>query len=100
MDLYPDNKFEPNEQLSRAGYAVICQRLIKIVTHDDSLDTKYIGEKSHIADLRSDHFAYNSIMVCIERGIMSLELDGSFGIKRPVSGADALLVIRKLKNAL
>jgi len=75
--------------------------LIK-VSGDESLSTKFIGSKSPFPDLRSDLPYFNAVMVCTSRGIMEARdlTTGEFGPKDTVSGADALLVIRKIKEEL
>ncbi len=74
--------------------------LIK-VGGDDKLATKYIGAQSLFPDVRSDHYAFNAIMVVTSRGF--IEADKATGEFRPgdsVSGADALLSIRAFKDQL
>jgi hypothetical protein len=67
---------------------------------DEKLATKFIGAVSPFPDVRSDHYAFNSIMVCTTRGLMEAKLDGYFGLEESLSGADALLVIRRMKDEL
>ncbi|MBI3599262.1 MAG: S-layer homology domain-containing protein, partial [Nitrospinae bacterium] len=75
--------------------------LIK-VSGDESLATKFIGSQPHFPDVRADQWFFNAIEVCNARGIMQAEdlTTGEFKPKNPVSGADALLIIRKLKDEL
>ncbi|RKY74764.1 hypothetical protein DRQ15_08900 [candidate division KSB1 bacterium] len=101
MELTPAHKFNPDEKITRATFANIVQNILIDVTGDQSLATKYIGETSHFPDVPSSHWAYNAIALCVDRGIMKANtLDGSIGINKPVSGADALLMIRQFQNVL
>ncbi len=101
MSLYPDHTFKPDQKITRADFANTVQNILIAVTGDQSLATKYIGEPSHFPDVPSTHWAYNAITLCVDRGIMHAnKIDGSFGLTKPVSGADALLMIRDFQNAL
>ena len=77
------------------------QNVLIAVTGDNSLATKYIGSVSRFPDVNPSHYAYNAICLVVDRGIMKADtIDGAFGMTEPVSGADALLIIRELQNAL
>jgi len=101
MDIFPDHTFHPDEKISRVNYAVFLQNVLQAVTCDETLATKYIGTPSRFPDVNATHYAYNAICLSVDRGIMSADtMDGAFGMSKPVSGADALLIIRELQNAL
>lgn len=102
FEVSPDHKFYPDAPVTRIEFAGVVQRLIYMVTRDESIFTKYVGEKeSHIHDMRTDHPFYGAAMLCVERGIMSLDkVSGDFRPDDDVSGPDALLFIRYIKNAL
>ncbi len=102
LDLSPDGNFYPDEFITRANYAMAVQRLLVIATRDNSLETRYFGERpSRFADVPSSHFAYNAMALCTERGIMKADVITSrFDPGGNVSGADALLIIRTLQNSL
>ena len=100
MEMYPDHTFHPDELITRGEFALLIQNLLILVSGDESLATKHFGEESHFPDVNSTHPAYNAIILCVNRGIMKTNMDGSFGLTANVSGADALLTIRDLQNAL
>jgi tetratricopeptide (TPR) repeat protein len=102
MDIFPDGKFYPDETVTRANYAMAVQRLLVAATRDPSLETRYFGESpSRFSDVPSSHPAYNAMALCTERGIMQADvMTGRFNPNGPVSGADALLIIRTLQNSL
>ncbi|MBN2416599.1 S-layer homology domain-containing protein [bacterium] len=101
MTNYPDGNFHPDELITRANYAVLLQNILIHVTSDPSLATKYIGTVSRFPDVNPSHYAYNAICLAVDRGIMKADtMKGTFGMKDSVSGADALLIIRELQNAL
>ena len=101
MEVFPDNTFHPDELVTRAGYAMFIQNILIAVTGDESLATKYFGSESPFPDVNSNHYAFNAISLCVSRGIMKADtMDGAFHMQDPVSGANALLIIRELQNAL
>ena len=100
MEMYPDHTFHPDELITRGEFALLIQNLLVLVLADPSLATKYYGEESHFPDVNSTHPAYNAIVLCVDRGILKANIDGSFGLTDYVSGADALLTIREMQNNL
>ena len=101
LELFPDGTFLPDEEITRANFAMVNQSVLILVTGEHSLATRYLGERSRFADVRGDSYAYNSIATNVDRGIMSAErITGDFRPTDPVSGAEALLIIRDLQNAL
>ena len=98
----PDGRFYPAENLTRAGYAKAVARILVAATRDPELETRYFGENpSRFIDVSSSHFAYPSMALCAERGIMKADLvTGKFDPAGTVNGADALLIIRSVQNSL
>jgi len=101
MELFPDQTFRPDEKITRADYAMLLQNILILATGDENLATKYIGSASRFPDVNASHYAYNAVCLMVDRGIMQADkLSGAFHLNDPVSGADALLIIRDLQNAL
>ena len=98
--LFPDGTYQPTRPVSRANYALVVQGILALLTGDEELKTRYVGEVSRFPDVRSDFYAYNAIAVATERGIMSVDkVSGRFQPNATVSGAQALIIIRELQNA-
>jgi len=102
LEPTPDHKFLPNEKVNRAAYAMMVEDILIKVTGNQKLATEFIGSKSPFPDLRNDLPYFNAVMVCTSRGIMEAKdmSTGEFNPRGTVSGADALLIIRKLKDEL
>jgi len=101
LEPYPDHTFRPDDYITRANYAQVMQGIMIMVTGDESLATKYIGENSRFPDVPGSHFAYNAMALMVDRGIMSADkITGAFELNKNMSGADALLAIRDFQNAL
>ena len=102
LDLYPDGIFRPDEPLDRASYAMVIEDILIKVSGDQSLLTRFIGSPSPFIDLQADLPYYNAVMVATSRGIMETKdlAPGRFAPLSPVTGVDALLVIRKIRDEL
>jgi hypothetical protein len=103
LDTFPDGTFAPFEPIVRASYAMMIADIIGTVTNDPSLANKYQGAASPFVDVRNDVPYFNAVMVCTNRGIMEARDSVShtiFGPMDSVSGAKALLAIRRLKEDL
>jgi hypothetical protein len=102
LEPSPDHKFFPNEKITRAAYGLMIEDILIKVSGDEKLATKFIGSKSPFPDLRNDLPYFNAVMVMTSRGVMEAKdlSTGEFAPMGTVSGADALLIIRKLKDEL
>ncbi len=102
LEPSPDHKFFPDNKINRAAYAMMIEDILIKVSGDEKLATKFIGSKSPFPDLRSDLPYFNAIMAMTSRGVMEAKdlSTGEFAPDGTVSGADALLIIRKLKDEL
>ncbi|HYB22084.1 MAG TPA: S-layer homology domain-containing protein [Thermodesulfobacteriota bacterium] len=102
LEPSPDHKFFPDQKINRAAYAMMIEDILIKVSGDEKLATKFIGSKSPFPDLRSDLPYFNAVMVVTSRGVMEAKdlTTGEFAPQDTVSGADALLIIRKLKDEL
>jgi tetratricopeptide (TPR) repeat protein len=97
METFPDRTFRPDAIVDRASYAMAIQQILSIVDDDDGLRRKFIGSVSPFPDVRNDHFAYNAIMLATTRGMLEARTgSGAFNLTGSMSGADALLGLRKL----
>jgi len=97
LEPYPDNTFRPDQFVNRGEYALTIEAALIAISGDNTLATKHITE-SRFSDVNQAHPAYNAICTVVDKNIMSAEFTGAFGIEKPVSGADALLIIRNLKS--
>jgi Tfp pilus assembly protein PilF len=103
LDTFPDGTFAPYESILRASYAMMIADIISTLTHDPSLANKYQGTASPFADVSNDVPYFNAVMVCTTRGIIEAKggmKQSIFGPMDSVSGAEAVLAIRRLKEDL
>jgi len=100
LRIFRDGNFHPDELITRAGYAMMIADIIATIEKNPSLAVRYIKDISPFRDVQDDAPYFNSIMVCTTgTGIMEPK-NGVFNPMGRVSGVDALLIIRKLKDEL
>jgi len=102
LQPFPDHRFLPDQFINRAEFAIMIEDILIKIIRDDSLATKFIGSSSPFPDLRSSLSYFNAAMVCTTRNIMETKdvATGEFAPNETVSGAEAMLSIRILKNQL
>ena len=101
LGLRSDGLFGPDEAVKRKDLAQVLQGLLVLITKDESLVTKYVGSESRFPDVRSDIYYYNAAALAVDRGLMRVgTLEGTFRPEETVSGAEAVLAIKDLKEAL
>ena len=102
LEVYPDGSFRPDELVDRAAYAMMIEDILIKISGDNALATRFIGGSSPFPDLRADLPYFNAVMVVTSRGLMEARdmVSGAFSPLEPVGGADALLVIRKMREEL
>ncbi|MCB0218764.1 MAG: S-layer homology domain-containing protein [Chrysiogenetes bacterium] len=102
LELDSQNKFNPSEAIAKAEFAMMIEDILVKISGDTALPTKFIDETSPFPDVRSDAPYFNAVMVATSRQILEPKdlSTGEFAPKDAVSGAKALLAIRKLHEAL
>jgi len=98
LQVQPDGKFLPAQSLTRAEFAFLLEDALMIVLADKTLATKYIGAPARFGDLAASSPYFNAVCNMVDKNILQGEADGTFGALKPVSGADALLAIRTIKE--
>lgn len=99
LEPSPDHKFVPEATISRAEYALFIEDILMAITGDRSLATKHLGAaNSRFPDVNSASPYYNAICNAVDKNIMDAQLNGAFGPMDSVSGPDALLIIRAIKD--
>ena len=101
LEVMPDGLFRPEDAVTRANYARVNEGIMEAIIGDGNLSTRYVGEPSPFPDVRPDSFAFNAISLNVNRGVMAADtLTGRFRPEDTVTGAEALLIIRELQNAV
>jgi tetratricopeptide (TPR) repeat protein len=95
----PDHKFHPEEKIHRSHYAMFIEAILASVNNDPKLATKNLGDsQARFKDVALGAPYYNAIANMSDMGIMKGNLRGEFSPQQTVSGADALLIIKRIKE--
>ena len=102
LESNPAHQFLPDQKMTRAEFALIVQDIVVKVTRDKNLETQFFGQLSPFPDVSESVWYYNAARTVISRGLMPIgnKMNGNFEPLAPVSGADALLTVRTLKEIL
>ena len=100
LELFPDGRFEPDGFVTRAQFAMIMEDLVSTLSHDPGLPSRYLGGPSPFPDVPEHVPYFNAVMFCTTRGLMEVSdlLTGAFRPADQVRGADALLMVRMLRE--
>lgn len=102
LEPYPDGTFHPDDLVTRLALAVVVYDIMVRVSGDKLLAERYgdLLEPTETADF--PHSNYDAIRTAVGRGIMPDEWFTSSRLApySPVSGAEALLVVKNLKDVL
>jgi hypothetical protein len=94
-----DHKFYPDQEISRGEYAFFIEDILMAISGDRTLATKHIGATtSRFPDVNPSSPYYNAICNTVDKNIMDAQLNGEFRALDAVSGPDALLIIRSIKD--
>jgi hypothetical protein len=98
----PRGNFNPGEILSRGEYAIMLEDILIKLTGEKDLAARYVNSKSLFPDVPADMPYFNAIISVTSREIMEAKniKTGEFAPLKPLSGVEALLTIRKLKEKL
>lgn len=98
----PKSNFNPNEVLSRGEFAIMLEDILMKLTGEKDLAARYVSSKSLFPDVPADMPYFNAIISVTSREIMEAKnvKTGEFAPLKPLSGVEALLIIRKLKGRM
>jgi tetratricopeptide (TPR) repeat protein len=102
LETYPDGSFHPDGLVSRSAYAEMIADVFIKATGKEGLSSKFKGSMTPFPDLNPDHPSFNAVMVVTTEGIMKARdiTTSEFSPLGPLSGVDALMIIKNLKDKL
>ncbi|MBL8029265.1 MAG: S-layer homology domain-containing protein, partial [Fibrobacteres bacterium] len=99
LEPYANHTFKPDELITRGEYAFMLEDALIAILRDESLATKHVGATtSRFPDVNPGAPYYNAICNMVDKNIMNANISSEFDAKKSVSGAEALLAIRALKE--
>jgi tetratricopeptide (TPR) repeat protein len=99
MEAYPNHTFQPHAIVRRSDLAAAAsQALTVIAAEKPKLAAAWRNPRRRFPDLAQGHLSFPAAALAVEAGVMATSEDGSFRLSLPVTGADALAAVRKLKE--
>jgi outer membrane protein assembly factor BamD (BamD/ComL family) len=93
--------FYPERPVTRRELAFVLEDLLIKITGDESLATKYYGQKnSPFPDVPPTASSFNAVMNVVTRGLMEPDLSGAFRSDDYADGAELLLAVMRLRNVM
>jgi tetratricopeptide (TPR) repeat protein len=100
LEPFPDGSFYPETPVTRSTFALSMEDTLSRIKDEPLLTTAFVGSSSPFPDVPADHFAFNAMVVCTTRNFLAADLDGAFRPDESVTGAEALIGIRRLKEEI
>ena len=97
IDPFANHTFQPGTLITRSDLAGAVSRVAAVIAASRPGIRPRLAERPQIVDIAAEHLSYPAVSVAVASGIMPL-LDGErFEVARPVSGAEAIDVVARLR---
>jgi len=97
MDPFANHTFQPDAHITRGDLAGAVSRVVTLMAANRPAVSARLAERPQIADMADGHLSYPAASVAVATGVMPLLDAGRFQVARPVSGAEAMDVIARLR---
>jgi tetratricopeptide (TPR) repeat protein len=98
MEAYPNHTFAPAAGVRRLDLATIVSRVLNLVgSKRPQLAQRWSAARPSLPDVPPGHLGYPAAAVAVSSGVMSLQ-EGAFRPLQPVSGEEAVEVVRRLEG--
>jgi tetratricopeptide (TPR) repeat protein len=99
MEVYPNHTFQPTSLVRRADLAQVASRVLTLIAAErPAIGASWKDARHKFPDVSTGHLAYRAASMAAEAGVMRVFDDGSFGLARPVTGAEAVAAVRRLEE--
>ena len=96
MPAFDNHTFQPDAALRRVDLAEAVSALLKLMARTNrALEARMAGRPT-IADMSPAHLNYPAVAAAVSAGVLPL-VNGRFEVERPVSGADAIAAVDRLR---
>ena len=98
MPAFDNHTFQPRAGLRRVDLAEAVSALLRLVaTQNPALQARLTGHPT-IVDVSTSHLNYPAVAATVSAGVLPLLDGGRFDTERPVSGAEAIAAIDRLRT--
>ncbi len=97
MPAFDNHTFQPRAALRRVDLAEAVRTLLQLMARNNpALQARFTGRPA-VADMSPSHLNYPAVAAAVSSGVLPLADGGRFNIERPVSGAEAIAAIDRLR---
>lgn len=97
MEVYPNHTFQPAAGMNRGEFAVVVTRVLNLVAARAPRVAQGWNEaRPSFTDVRAGHTLYLPIARAVASGVMQPVEGQTFGLSRPMTGADASASVDRL----
>ena len=97
IDPFANHTFQPGTLITRADLAGAVSRVVAVIAAGRPELGPRLAERPQIADMAVAHLSYPAVSIAVASGVMPLLDGGRFQVARPVSGAEAMDVIARVR---
>jgi tetratricopeptide (TPR) repeat protein len=96
LEPFANHTFQPRASVTRADLAGAVTRIVRLLATERPALKAHLTARPRMADMTEGHLSYPDASVSVASGVIPL-VDGRFDATRPVSGADAIDVVDRLR---
>ncbi len=96
LDVFPDGSFQPADTVQRVHFAMTVQKILNALGQGSVFTT----ERSPFRDVPETYYAYNAVLLAIQKGILLPRFQGVFAPFEPITGKEALRGVNRLRTLL
>lgn len=97
MDPFANHTFQPGARITRGDLAGAVSRVVALIAANRPDLRPRLAERPPMADIAAGHLSYPAASVAVASGVMPLLDAGRFQVARPVSGAEAVDALARLR---
>ncbi len=99
VENFVNHTFQPRTTVRRADLAQSLARMLNIIAASDPVRARqWVGVRGRFPDVPTSHLAYGAISTAVAAGAMTAGQDGAFAPTRPVTGAEAVAAINRVRT--
>jgi tetratricopeptide (TPR) repeat protein len=97
MPAFDNHTFQPGAVVRRVDLAEAVSALLRIIARARPALQPQLAARPNIADISPSHLNYPAVAAAVSTGILPLANGGRFDTERPVSGAEAIASIDRVR---
>ena len=97
MDPFDNHTFQPRARVRRGDLATAVSQLLALIAARDPDVRARLAQRPAIADLTPRHAQYQAVASAVSAGVMRLLAGDRFEVAQPVTGADAVEAIDRVR---